>query len=81
VVHRVCVATIFQGQGIAKKLMRFAEDYAGKTRYTSIRLDALAGNPISLGLYDSLGYRRCGTFKGHQDDCYCFEKILQDDDD
>ena len=81
VVHRVCVAVNFQGQGIAKKLMRFAEDYAGKNGYTSIRLDALAGNPISLGLYDSLGYRRCGTFKGHQHDCYCFEKILQDDGD
>jgi ribosomal protein S18 acetylase RimI-like enzyme/predicted nucleotidyltransferase len=76
VVHRICIATNFQGQGIAKKLMRFAEDYAGKNGCTSIRLDAFAGNPISLGLYDSLGYRRCGTFKGYQGNCYCFEKLL-----
>ena len=75
-VHRVCVAIAYQGQGIAKKLMRFAEDYAGKNGYTSIRLDAFAGNKISLGLYDSLGYRRTGTFNFHQAGCYCFEKIL-----
>jgi GNAT superfamily N-acetyltransferase len=47
-VHRVCVATNFQGQGIAKKLMGFAEDYAGKNDHSSIRLDAFAGNKISV---------------------------------
>jgi ribosomal protein S18 acetylase RimI-like enzyme len=81
VVHRICIATNFQGQGIAKKLMRFAEDYAGKNGCTSIRLDAFAGNPISLGLYDSLGYRRCGIFTGHTGNCYCFEKLLRGDGD
>jgi ribosomal protein S18 acetylase RimI-like enzyme len=81
VVHRVCVAINFQGQGIAKKLMRFAEDYAGKNGYTSIRLDAFTGNKISRGMYESLGYRRCGIFKGHTGNCFCFEKILQDDGD
>ena len=81
VVHRVCIATIVQGQGIAKKLMRFAEDYAGKNSYTSIRLDAFAGNKISVGMDESLGYRRCGIFNGHNGDCYCFEKILQEDGD
>jgi ribosomal protein S18 acetylase RimI-like enzyme len=80
-VHRVCVATDFQGQGIAKKLMCFAEGYARANGYTSMRLEAFAGNPVSLGLYDSLGYRRCGTFDVHQGVCYCFEKLLQDDGD
>jgi ribosomal protein S18 acetylase RimI-like enzyme len=80
-VHRLCVATAYQGQGVAKKLMGFAEDYASEKGCTSIRLDAFAGNPISLGLYDSLGYRRCGTFKGYQGNCYCFEKLLHGDGD
>ncbi len=75
-VHRVCVAVNFQGQGMAKKLMGFAEDYAGEKGYTSIRLDAFAGNKISVGMYESLGYRRCGAFNAHQRDCYCFEKIV-----
>ena len=78
-VHRVCISIAFQGQGIAKKLMGFAEDYAKEKGYTSIRLDAFAGNKISVGMYKSLGYRRCGTFHIHIGSCFCFEKILQDD--
>jgi ribosomal protein S18 acetylase RimI-like enzyme len=80
-VHRLCVATAYQGQGVAKIMMGFSEDYAGKKGCTSIRLDAFAGNPISLELYDSLGYRRCGIFTGHAGNCYCFEKLLRGDGD
>ena len=75
-VHRLCVSIAYQGQGIGNKLMCFAEDYARANGYTSIRLDAFSGNPISLGLYDSLGYRRCGVFNVHHGDIYCFEKLL-----
>jgi len=33
-----------QGNGFARKLMDFAEDYAEKKGYTSIRLDAFSQN-------------------------------------
>ena len=75
-VHRLCVNTAYQGQGISKKLMRFAEEYALENGFSSIRLDAFTGNQISVGLYDSLGYKRRGTFNVHGRSCYCFEKVL-----
>ncbi len=76
-VHRLCVSIAYQGQGLGYKLMCFAEDYARERGNTSIRLDAFSGNPVSLSLYDSLGYRRCGTFNINHGNIYCFEKLLQ----
>ena len=77
VVHRLCVSPAFQGQGIAKEMMRFAEKYAVKNKYSSIRLDALSKNPISNGLYHALGYQRRGNvsfIRGRIN--YCYEKVL-----
>ena len=79
VVHRLCVSPAFQGQGIGKKLMLFAENYALENKYSSIRLDAFAENYISVGLYESLQYQRRGNvssfLKGKIS--YCYEKVLQ----
>jgi ribosomal protein S18 acetylase RimI-like enzyme len=74
-VHRLCVNPLFQGQGIGRKLMQFAEDYARKNQYNSIRLDAFAKNPVSVGLYESLGYQRRGfvTYRPWSIS-YCYEK-------
>jgi ribosomal protein S18 acetylase RimI-like enzyme len=76
-VHRLCVSPSFQGQGIGRKLMLFAEDFARKNKYNSIRLDVFANNPISVGLYESLGYQRRGfvTFRPGTIS-YCLEKVL-----
>ena len=81
IVHRLCVSPVFQGRGLAKKLMFFAEKYARAKNNSSIRLDAFVHNNISVGLYNSLGYRRRGSVKFRKGDFYCFEKILQEDGD
>jgi ribosomal protein S18 acetylase RimI-like enzyme len=81
IIHRLCVSPGFQGQGLAKKLMFFAEKYAREKKYNSIRLDAFVQNNISVGLYNSLGYLRRGQVRFRKGYFYCFEKILQDDDD
>jgi ribosomal protein S18 acetylase RimI-like enzyme len=74
-VHRLCVSPAFQGQGLGKKLMLFADDYARKNKYNSIRLDAFAKNPVSVGLYESLGYQRRGNVSFRpRSISYCFEK-------
>ena len=75
-VHRLCVSTAFQGKGVAKKLMWFAEDYARENKYSSIRLDAFINNKISVGLYDSLGYQRTGILQFRKGEFYCYEKVL-----
>ena len=74
VVHRLCVHPDFQGMGVAKKLMVFAEEYARKTGYASIRLDSFTQNPTSEGLYTKLGYIKVGTVTFRKGIFYCFEK-------
>jgi len=76
-VHRLCVNPVFQGQGVGKKLMRFAVHYARENKYSSIRLDAFTNNPVSVGLYDSLGYQRRGNVSFVPGKIsYCYEKVL-----
>ena len=45
VVHRVMVDPRYQGRGIARELMRFAETRAGELGYGAIRLDAFSSQP------------------------------------
>jgi ribosomal protein S18 acetylase RimI-like enzyme len=78
VVHRLCVDPACQGQGIASRLMDFAEEYARQHAYASIRLDAYTGNPSAVKLYETRGYRKAGQvyFPRRELPFYCFEKIL-----
>ncbi len=77
VVHRLCLHPVFQGKGLSKKFMRFAENYAVKNQYTSLRLDTYSKNFIALNLYDSLGYRRAGDVSFRDGKTFhCFEKLL-----
>jgi len=60
VVHRLCVDPVYQGRGLARLMMRFAEQHATAYGYTSIRLDAYSANPRSVELYRRLGYHEVG---------------------
>jgi ribosomal protein S18 acetylase RimI-like enzyme len=57
VVHRLAVAVEAQKKGYAKKLMKFAEEYALKNAYSTIRLDAYSINEGLLKFYRALGYQ------------------------
>jgi ribosomal protein S18 acetylase RimI-like enzyme len=78
VVHRLAVHPRFQRLGLAKRLMRFAEEYATGRGLESIRLDSFSGNPAALALYEGLGYLRVGEVRfPHRDLPFvCFEKAL-----
>jgi ribosomal protein S18 acetylase RimI-like enzyme len=78
IVHRLAVHPDFQRRGLARRLMRFAEEYAARRGLASIRLDAFSGNPSALALYDRVGYTRVGqVFFPHRDLPFiCFEKVL-----
>jgi ribosomal protein S18 acetylase RimI-like enzyme len=79
VIHRLAVHPEFQKQGLAKRLMDFAENYAIENNYTSIRLDAFSNNPRALRFYENRDYQRRGEvfFPGRELPFYCFEKILK----
>lgn len=76
VIHRLCVDPLHQGQGIATRLMAYAETFGRKQNYQVIRLDTFSKNPYALRLYDRLGYRRSGIVWFPKGKFYCFEKKL-----
>ncbi len=78
VVHRLCIHPDFQSRGIAHALMKFAEDFAVRNRYRSIRLDAFKSNPAALHLYQRLGYQMCGTIELRKGTFFCYEKLTTD---
>ena len=78
VVHRLAVNPLFQNQGVAGKLMDFAESWFIKNNFSSIRLDAFARNEVALNFYDKRDYHRRGLvlFPFRKIPFYCFEKKL-----
>jgi ribosomal protein S18 acetylase RimI-like enzyme len=76
VVHRLAVNPKFHKQGIARKLMDFAENFARENNYSSVRLDAYSGNPAANALYENRGYQKTGqVYFEHRDLPFnCYEK-------
>jgi ribosomal protein S18 acetylase RimI-like enzyme len=58
--------------------MEFAELYATRSGYASVRLDAYTGNPRSVNLYRRRGYREVGQirFPRRELPFWCFELIV-----
>ncbi|NOV01161.1 GNAT family N-acetyltransferase [Paenibacillus planticolens] len=77
-IHRLAVDPAYQGQGLGKKLLQFAEEQARGAGGASIRLDVFSGNPGAAQLYVRAGYRQIGTirFPMRSEPYYCFEKLL-----
>jgi GNAT superfamily N-acetyltransferase len=76
VVHRLMVDPAYQGQGIARHLMEFAEEKARELGYGAVRLDAFTANPRALRLYQGLGYHDAGAVTFRKGVFRCFEKRL-----
>ena len=78
-IHRLAVHPDFQKKGIGKALMDFAEKYAKKKEYKSIRLDTFSVNKRNLKFYESRGYQRLEKIyfpKQSEFPFYCYELIL-----
>jgi len=78
VIHRLAVDPDYQGQGIAKEIMKFAEHYAIDNNFYAIRLDAYSANKLSLRFYENIGYQKRGEvyFPGRALPFFCYEKVL-----
>ena len=77
-IHRLCVEPEFQGEGIAKCILKFIEDYAFENYYDCIRLDAYSGNKRALKLYENFGYKHRGQviFPRRKYPFNCYEKQI-----
>jgi len=79
-VHRLAIHPDFQGKGFAQKLMGFAEDFAIKNNYSSIRLDTFSRNPRNQKFYELRGYKKLGTIyfpKQSRHPFYCYERLCK----
>ena len=76
VIHRLCVDPATQQRGAGRALMDFAEDFARRGGFASIRLDAYTGHPRALKLYERRGYQFVGQaiFPRRPLPFVCYEK-------
>jgi GNAT superfamily N-acetyltransferase len=61
VVHRLAVDPEIQRQGLARRMMDFAEALARESGCKAMRLDTCEDNSAALALYENRGYIRRGT--------------------
>ncbi len=76
VIHRLCIDPDYQGIGIAKAMIDFAEGFAVNNKYDSIRLDAFVYNNKACRLYEGKGYKRVGVVNFRKGPFYCYEKYI-----
>ena len=78
-IHRLAVHPSYQGNGIARRLMDFAEDMAVENNKVSIRLDTFSQNLRNQKFYQARGYKRLGSIyfpKQSEFPFYCYELLL-----
>ena len=77
-IHRLAVHPDYQGKGYGKQLLQFAEDYAVKNGFSSIRLDVFSLNSGAVKMYERAGYQERGKirFPFRAAPYLCFEKII-----
>lgn len=78
-IHRLAIHPSLQGKGYAQQLMAFAENYARKNNYNSIRLDTFSQNKRNQKFYELRGYKKLGDIffpKQSEFPFHCYELIL-----
>ena len=78
-IHRLAVHPNHQGNGYARQLMDYAENFAIRNNYSSIRLDTFSQNHRNLKFYELRGYKKLGEIyfpKQSEYPFYCFELVL-----
>lgn len=78
-IHRLATHPEVWGQGYAQKLMDYAEDFAKKNKYESVRLDTFSQNRRNQKFYESRGYKKLENIffpMQSQHPFYCYELII-----
>jgi len=78
-IHRLSVVPEEQGKGYAQDLMDFAEDYARKNNFLSVRLDTYSQNKRNQKFYEKRGYQRLDDIfypKQSEHPFHCYELLL-----
>ena len=78
VLGRFCLHPSFQGRGLAKTLLRFAEREARAEGYASMHLLCAVDNPITRSLYEGAGYHHVADAELYDLSWLVYEKALPD---
>ena len=79
-IHRLAIHPNFQGKGLARELMDFAENFATENDYSSIRLDTFSQNQRNQRFYELRGYKKLGNIyfpNQSEDPFYCYELLCK----
>ena len=79
-VHRLATHPDSWGKGFGQKLMDFAEEFARKLDFTSIRLDTFSLNKRNQTFYETRGYQKLEDIyfpKQSAAPFHCYELVLQ----
>ncbi len=78
-VHRLAVDPAKQNEGLAGRMMAFAEKKAMREGFAAIRLDTYGRNKAAKRFYESIGYRKRGTIRlpKKPGKYNCYEKKMQ----
>ncbi len=78
VLHRMAVASESRMQGIAGRLLAFAETLAKEQGFVYLKTDTFSQNEKMNRLLAKNGYQRIGTmsFRGKAQPFYCYDKCL-----
>ena len=81
-VHRLAVLPKFQKKGYARHLMNFAENYAIKNNFKSVRLDTFSKNKRNLKFYEARNYVKLEEIffpKQSEHPFFCYELVLNNE--
>ena len=76
VLHRLCVLSAKQRQGIAGETLGYIETELKQRGYKAIRLDVFSENPYALRLYRHHGFQETGTADWRKGRFLLMEKLL-----
>lgn len=76
VVHRIAISKDYLGNGLAKEVMRFIEEFARENNIYSVKADTNFDNLAMIKTFEKAGYVYCGEvyFRGSPRRAY--EKVL-----
>ena len=78
-IHRLAISPTHQKMGYAQEMMSFAEGFARKNNYDSIRLDTFSKNVRNQHFYQKRDYKKVGSIffpNQSKDPFYCYELVL-----
>ncbi|MBN8200103.1 GNAT family N-acetyltransferase [Bacillus sp. NTK034] len=77
VFHRLAVDPEIRGEGIASKLINYAEEHAVSKGIPYMRTDTYSLNKKAQRLFEKNGYVNAGTiFMDRENPFYCYDKLL-----